>query len=259
MNPASSGSRSIFLRLFEPLAASLWALFILWTLLIAVVWSTGFGEAELAAAVSNQGLRGGLGILLGILDPVWFTLAAVNVYAATAAREGLSVTRRWALVIFVTALLVSGCSALTGWPLGSIAYTSRLGPKIGPVPLGLPMLWLAVILGARALAERLFARASHLQLAGITGLFAMLTALNIDPLSWRVRSHWLWSPNLRQAVSAPPVQNFATWFLVAASLAYALRSVSVVTGAQEAPARAWTTFCLINATCVLIHLVRLAQ
>ena len=112
----SSREPSLLARALEPLVSSLWILFLIWTALVALVWTTGFGEVELGERITNPDLRAALALFLKILDPAWVTLGAANIYLGLAASEGLGVVRRWALIVIVGVGLVAGASVLTGWP-----------------------------------------------------------------------------------------------------------------------------------------------
>ena len=62
--------------------------------------------------------------------------------------------------------------------LGDVAVAPPVGLDLahGRVSLGWILLWVTVILGARELARLLFPRASHSQIALLTGLFSVATA-----------------------------------------------------------------------------------
>ncbi|HEV7406774.1 MAG TPA: carotenoid biosynthesis protein [Chthoniobacteraceae bacterium] len=226
-------------RRLPPLAAGLWILFLLWTVLVELVWRLRIGEAELHLLPSETGAplspwQGALVALLKWIDPTWAVLAAVNAYFFTAAREGLEVARRWAGVILATVLLIAWVSAKTAWPLGPVRYTALLGPRIGPVPMGLPLLWLAVLLGARDLALRLRPALSQAALAVGVGVLGLLFEIALEPLAAKERVFWLWPPGSLPTHAHAPVQSYATWFIVAALLAYFLREKRVATTAPPA-------------------------
>jgi hypothetical protein len=83
----------------------------------------GFGEADLATAVSNSGLRDALRFLLQVVDPLWLVLAAANVYAALATSEGLDVARRWATILLAAAFAAAAMSAMFRPATGPVHYT----------------------------------------------------------------------------------------------------------------------------------------
>ena len=101
---------SLRARVLEPFSACLWTLFILWTVLVAAVWMTGFGNVELDQRVTNPGLRSALEFVLGSLDAAWFVLAGANVYLALVETESLAVARRWASFIIGSAWIIAALS-----------------------------------------------------------------------------------------------------------------------------------------------------
>jgi uncharacterized membrane protein len=272
-------------RWLEPLLSTLWILFLVWTALLALVWTTGFGDAEvrsLAARLSGSPagreimvqpsgalrlspneplpeLQGALRWLLSILDPAWIVLATVIVYLSLVAAEGLAVARRWSAMLVGAGFAIAAASAWTGWPLGPIRYTEHFGLRLGRVPLGVPLLWFVVVIGARALAQRIAPRASHAQVALGTGGLAALTALSLEPIAWKVRAFWLWYPRESPAPLHPPLQNYATWFLGAAALGFLLREKSVVRSAGARPRRPIVIFLLLHAVLLLAHGARLLR
>jgi hypothetical protein len=219
-------------RASQRLAASLWILFLLWTVLVALVWTLRIGEAEVLAwsqrlwhlppLETGAPLRPRQAALAGFLrwiDPTWAVLAAANAYTFTARREGLDVARRWAGMILAGVALVAWVSAKTAWPLGPIRYTDLFGPRLGPVPMGLPLLWLAVLLGARDLVLRLRPALSQVPLALGVGALCLIFETALEPLASKERVFWLWPPGSVPAHLGAPVQSYATWFCVSAALA----------------------------------------
>jgi uncharacterized membrane protein len=176
-------------------------------------------------------------------------------YTSLAAELGLATARRWFLATFAAAFVVAALSSATGWPLGPIRFTDRLGPRLAHVPLGWPLLWCTVVFGARSLLRRLAPRAAHRHIAIGVGFLALLTDLNLEPVAWNVRGFWIWYPAQLPAPPTPPVQNAFTWFAFAAALAYAFRSREVA-AARTAPypVAAFSPLLLLNA---LLFLARL--
>ncbi len=238
----SSPTRRAAGRRLNPLSATLWILYLLWTVLVALVWSLRIGEAEvlawtqrlwhlppLATGAAPSPLQAGLISFLQWIDPTWAVLGAANAYTFTARREGLDAARRWAGMILAGVVLVAWVSAKTAWPLGPIRYTDLFGPRLGPVPLGLPLLWLAVLLGARDLALRLRPTLGQAPLALGVGALCLLFEIALEPLAAKERVFWLWPPGSVRAHWGAPVQCYAAWFCVTALLASLLREKKVVT------------------------------
>jgi uncharacterized membrane protein len=250
-------SHSLIARALEPLMAGLWVLFVLWTALVAVVWLSGFGDADLRDHVANQGLRSALAFILELLDVTWIALAAANCYFALASAEGLTTARRWALMIIGSTAVIAASSALFGLPLGPIAYTTGFGPRLGPVPLGQPLCWFVFVVGARALVLRLAPQINHVLVALGTGLVATLTDANFEPIAWHVRALWIWYPGRSPAPHTPPVQNYVTWFIGATVLAFIMRESRVASPSSRGFPRPTTILLMLNAVFVGTHSGRL--
>ena len=251
---------SLFARALEPLVSALWILFVLLSLIVACVWISDFGDAELSRYIANPGLRGALGIFLERLDAAWIALAAVVSYLALAEVEGLATVRRWGFIVIVLVALLAVVNSATSLPLGPLHYTARLGMQIGPMPFGLPLLWFALVTGARSVMLRLLPRASHARVSLCAGALAMLADVNIEPLAWKVRAFWIWYPKLTPpAPRFPPLQNFAAWFVIATALAFTMRESKVAAPVAKSLPRPVCVFATLNAVFLITNVSRLLQ
>jgi len=248
---------SLLARALEPVMTCLWVLFVLWTLIVAGIWLSGFGEAELRENVANQGLRNALALCLEVLDVTWLALAAANCHIALAAVEGLATARRWALMIIASAAVIAASSAAFGLPLGPIAYTAGLGPRIGLISLGQPLCWFVFVVGARALVLHVFPRASHMLAAVGAGVLTALADAVFEPLAWHVRAFWIWYPGIAAAPHRPPIQNYVTWFIGATALTFAMRESRVAVTTPRPFPRPATAFLIFIAVFLATHAVRL--
>jgi uncharacterized membrane protein len=244
---------SLLARGLEPFVSGLWISFVLVSLAIAVVWILGIGESSLEKAVSNPGLRAALVWLLAHGDLGWITLAAINIYFRLIEAVGLTTARRWALLILSSVIALAWVSVATSVPLGPIRYGASLGLKLGPVPLGLPLFWLAVIVGAREGLLFCLPRLSQRFLAAGVGVLAFLTDLNLEPLAAQWRGFWFWKGDapLAPPVFDPRLSGMIAWGILAALVSVALRERSVVASAQK---RSWQPL----ATLAIFNLVFLA-
>ena len=181
-------------------------------------------------------LQTALRALLGILDTTWVVLAMVNMYLSLVAAEGLATARRWTGLILGAAFALAAVSVWTRWPLGPIYFTERLGVKLGPVPLGVPLLWFVVIIGARELTLWLAPRASHRRVAIWTGVLTALTDLALEPVAWKVRVFW-WYAGPGHVPAGPPPWTCAVWLVAGAALAFFLRETEVVRSVAPRPGR----------------------
>jgi uncharacterized membrane protein len=208
---------SLVIRSLEPFVAGLWILFVLISLAVAIVWSCGIGEGSLEISVSNLDLRAALVWILAHLDLAWITLAAANVYFCLVETIGLATARQWALLVFSVVIAVAWVSVVTGFPLGLIRYGAPLSLKLGPVPLGLPLFWFSIIIGAREALLYFRPRLSQSRLAPGVGMIAFLTDLNLEPLAAKWRGFWFWraaAPTLPPVFDAPLTGSLA-WGILA--------------------------------------------
>lgn len=245
---------SILARGLEPLAGMVWPVFVGWTCLVALLWISGVDGEPIAAGIANRGLRDALLAIVHAADFVWLLLGAVILYLALAERVGLTTARLWAMIIFATASVIALASVYTGWPLGSIFYTARLGGKLGPLPMGWPLWWFVAVIGSRMLAERCWPRASHHRLAAATGVLAALSQVNLEPLASKVRLFWHWYERGTHLATTNPLSSYLTWWLAATGLAFLLREPRVAAHPRPPSFRPLLVLPLLNAVFLLTHL-----
>lgn len=145
-----------------------------------------------------------------VLSVVLFATASL---AHAAATRGTAWTARYAIIAAATGWLAEAIGTTTGWPFGMYEYTASLGPKIGPVPVVIPLAWLMmaypVLLAARRVARS--------PITATLYAAALLTAwdLFLDP-QMVAEGHWIWLEPGHALPGIPgiPAQNFAGWFLV---------------------------------------------
>lgn len=250
MPPQSPLSRGL-----EPLYHALWPIFLGWSVVAALFWG-GLIQAEQFAAISNTGLRDTLSFLARSADVIWLVLGTVLVYFAIATKAGLGLARQWALIILSTAAIIAVASTKWGYPMGYILFTQSLGLKLGPVPLGWPLLWFVLLVSARDLTAKVLPRASHWQLAAGTGLLLLLTSLNLEPVVTHSRYFWFWYHSGSPLPTTASWSYFATWALVGGLLALGLPRLRI---AVEIRKRTWkevAPFLIFNSFCLLSHLRR---
>lgn len=240
------------------LATLPWPLFVATSVLVALVWLTGFGAGQLADPgfapwLRGAELRAALASLSRALDAAWITLGAVNVYLALVRTEGLAVARRWGAIVLGASIGIAALSVATALPLGPVHFTTGLGVKIGPVPFALPFLWLLVVAGAREVVWRALPRLGHGPTAALTGLLCGLSSVLFDPVAWKVRAWWLWYPAQFHAPASTPWTAHATWLAAGAALAFLLRPEHVVPRTIRRPVEPLACFL------TLLALVALAQ
>lgn len=146
------------------------------------------------------------------------TIASVALFAV-ASLSHATITRgiRWAASYAVIAATVGwtaeAIGTSTGLPFGDYWYADSLGPKLGPVPVVIPLAWLMmaypVLLAARRVARRPWAQVLYAA--------ALMTAwdLFLDPQMVGA-GHWVWQDDGASLPGIPgiPIQNYFGWFLV---------------------------------------------
>jgi uncharacterized membrane protein len=236
-------------RILEPLLTTLWPLFVVWSAVVATLWIAG---EQWVPTIGDAGLRAAITLAVRGSDTVWLVLGAANLYLHVAQTEGLLRARLIGLSIGAAALAVAAGSVWKGYPLGAVFFTSRLGLKIGPVPLGWPLLWFITVVGGREVCARIFPRASHAQLAVATGVFAMLTDLNLEPIATKLRFFWFWYAPGTHLAGAASWHTYATWFLVGSALAWLIRDQRIGS-ARRASLRPAAVPLIVNGMLLLGH------
>jgi hypothetical protein len=249
---AGVSSAALFVRSLTGLC---WPLFLASSVLLAVVWIAGVGEGSFAG-LANADLRAALTWSARAIDVLWLALAAVVAYFALVRTEGLEVARRWAALVLGVSFLFAAASVFTHWPLGAVFFPQNLGAKLGPVPLGWPLLWLVVVVGAREAVLRWRPRAAHRTVALLAGVLCLATVLNLDPLAWKFRVWWLWYPAQLDAPAHPPVQSFAVWLVGGTALAWAMRSPHLVPRVKSRPWAPLLALLILNVIALLTHFAR---
>ncbi len=247
------------------LAALPWAAFLVWTAVGAVVMPLRLRADGVAAALAARGLPPWLGELTGTIlragDAVWIVLAAVVVYLDTAAAEGLARTRRWAGLLLAGAAAAEWLGARTGFPFGPYAYTTdRFGWRLGGVlPFTIPLAWLVIVLGGRALVGRVWPTAGRAGLALGVAAVGVATDVNLEFIAWRERGYWVWYPGWPDPLPTwPPWQNFAAWFVLLGAFAFALSPDGALRSerARRAAGRPALVLLAMNGLFLLVHAAR---
>jgi hypothetical protein len=257
----SSAGLPRFLATLQPL---LWPFYMVWSAGVLAVWTFGIGEVELLSAVTHPDLGAALRAILGVLDPVWIALGFYHVYTGLVREKGLAQARRWIGYGFLLCILIAWFSSRTSWPLGPVYFTERLGKKVGPVPLCLPLLWLSVVLGARATASRLLAarKPSAFQAALATPVLsaclACASALLLNPIAWKQRSWWLWYPADPNAPATAPLTALITLSVFSLGATAVMRRRNEPNESPRGMSSPLWIFVVMNATSAAALIVRTA-
>ncbi len=255
-------SRSTINRSLEPLVACLWGFFLGATVLLAAVWIGLRDEDWARQQVANEGLRATLVFLARNAAPIWLVLAVVNIHLAIAQAEGLRTARVWLLIVLVGSLflgvLLTMFNAFTGRihfiGVGEGFGGGALGPQMAGVPIGWPLLWVVLVIGARELILWIRPRTSHLVTALIGTALVFLTFVNMEPLvhggRWR---WWIWYSGKFEVTASPQ------WFALlagAALLSFRLRKPDVMERLPKRPRKPALVF-LIFSTLLVLTQIRL--
>lgn len=241
-----------------PLPDLAWIFFLVWTAVGAVVMPLEIGQSQVESWIAQPGLRAAVLAILRGSDAFWIVLAAVNVYFAAAAHDGLDVTRRSALIILGGSAVCEWIGARTGFPFGPYRYTDHFGWRLGGVlPFTIPLAWLIILLSGRRLVLALRPDVTRPGLALGVGCVALLTDLNLEPVAWKIRAYWIWYPGPHAAPSDwPPLQNYVSWFALAGLLTYALPPNYALRRPSRVANRPILVLALMNALFLLVHAAR---
>lgn len=248
------GAKGFAAGVLKPLAPLPWVFFWLLTALGLAVMPAGIGAYEVGRWVGPPGLRAAALWLGEWLDALWVVLAAVNCYGTLVRTEGLATARRWSSGIIIGATVLAWVGATMAVPFGPLAYTDRLGARVyGVLPFTVPLLWLTVVIGARAAVLWAAPRAGLRTVVSGVALIALLTDLNLEPVAWRVRAYWIWYPGEPAPPPGVPFWNYLAWTVAAAVFAATLAGGRIVRG--RAGRRPAVVLAAMNAVWLAVHAV----
>lgn len=162
-------------------------------------------------------------VLPSLPGGISFSTLLVMVFSLTHAMVALG--WRHSLIFFALSAAISWTYEQVGVATGAIYgpyhYTAQLGPKLGHVPLLIPIAWFMMIYPSYVIANLIVdgqptgSRGGLSRLLGLAFLSAMvMTAwdLVVDPLlTQAVMTAWVWEQG--GPYYGVPVQNFAGWLL----------------------------------------------
>lgn len=152
-------------------------------------------------------------------------LQASAVFSILNTAWGSKRTVRIAVMIIVLTFAAESLGSNTGFPFGAYHYTDRLQPRIGHVPLLVPLAWFMMAPSAWAVASR-FRRKTWLFIL-VSALALVAWDLLLDPqmVHWDL---WRWeNPGLYFGI---PLSNYAGWLLVAIVLTWLIRPQNLPVG-----------------------------
>ena len=164
------------------------------------------------------------GISIGVL------LQLMAVWAILVWTWGL---RRAALVTGVIALLAWGGEFVghtTGFPFGAYAYTDRLQPQLGGVPLLIPLAWLMMLPSAWVIARRI--TRNPIAFVLVSALAFTVWDLFLDPqmVGWNL---WQWAHPV--GYFGIPWLNFVGWLIASAVITLIARRLAPLNDLPSRP------------------------
>lgn len=146
-------------------------------------------------------------------DAFFMLLAAANVLLAMARRDGWRDSLSAFAIIVIGAGVVETIGTTTGRPFGPYEYTPFFGPRIGVLPLAIPLAWYAVLGSGHYLIFHWFKPASRRLTAVTVAAWATAFDFVLEPFAAYVKSYWIWqTPTI-------PMQNYVAWFVLSFLLA----------------------------------------
>ena len=116
------------------------------------------------------------------------------------------------LLIFVGSFAIEYVGSTYSLLFGSYYYTDYFAPNLLGVPVAIGFAWVMVIATSHAIVHAFPLKTSWLKaIAG--GFLAVLFDLVLDPVSYRVKSYWIWEDS--GFYYDIPITNFTGWFITA--------------------------------------------
>ena len=147
----------------------------------------------------------------------WTTVVAgaTRTWAIERRHRGAASAATTAAAVVAGTLAAEVLGTRTGRLFGRYAYTHRLRPRFGGVPVLVPLAWYGVLVPARTVAHRVLGIRSTPAARVALGAVAMTAwDLFLDPQMTR-EGYWRWPHGGRYR--GIPAHNFGGWFLVAAA------------------------------------------
>jgi uncharacterized membrane protein len=192
---------------------------VVWLLLGALVL------AQIGYPLAGGPLRARLAVVAVLLG---FAASVTHALLTRGARVALA-------LVAVTAgggLVVEVLGVHTGFPFGQYGYRGALGPRLGGVPLVIPLAWTWMAWPAWLAAVRVLPR--HPTALAALGLAAWDLFLDPQMVS---EGYWRWADPAPALPGVPdvPLTNFLGWLTVAAAMMALLRPAAGPSARQPTP------------------------
>lgn len=257
-------SRSTLSRSLEPLAASLWGIFIGWTLLLAVVWVGALDPNHATQGIANEGLRQTVSVLIQSAVPAWLALAVANIHLALSRSNGLRSARLWLWILLGGTFAFAVLASVVPVPFGRLRFittvtpgallksSGALGPNLLGVPVGWALLWFVLVAGARECVLWAAPRISHARAALAGAAVVVLSIVNLEPLAHG--GNWQWWFWYRGEFTVPASPQWAAYAVVALLLSWVMRDTRLANLAQRRSRKPAIVFLVFNVLLVAAHL-----
>ena len=116
------------------------------------------------------------------------------------------------MLIFVGSFAIEYVGSTYSLLFGSYYYTDYFAPNLFGVPVAIGFAWIMVIATSHAIVHSFSLKASCLK-AIVGGLLAVVFDLVLDPVSYSVKSYWIWEDS--GFYYDIPITNFTGWFITA--------------------------------------------
>ncbi len=145
---------------------------------------------------------------------IQLVLAALITHLMLSRHWGVGPARRWALCVMVFGGALEAFGTITGVPFGQYYYTENFGPKIGVLPLTIPIAWYVVASNFLLLVRRHAPYVSITAEAALVGTGAMIYDWIMEPFAVQVERYWYWTAGASgEEIDWIPWQNYLTWWV----------------------------------------------
>ena len=115
-------------------------------------------------------------------------------------------------LIFIGSFAIEYVGSTYSLLFGSYYYTNNFAPNLFDVPIAIGFAWIMVIATSHAIVHAFSVQSNWLR-AAAGALLAVLFDLVLDPVSYSVKSYWIWEePGFYYDI---PITNFTGWFITA--------------------------------------------
>lgn len=168
-------------------------------------------------------------LLGGIVLGVFLQVIASFVTLSRAKGWGLRYAVLTVALIAPAAWAVEYIGHTTGFPFGAYAYTERLQPQIGGVPILIPFAWLMMLPPAWAAARLIIGMRSRLAFIGMSAITFTVWDLFLDPqmVLWNL---WVWDDPGALNYVGIPLSNYVGWLLASGAITALVMGVFHVIG-----------------------------